>query len=281
MNQPPAHVWLNGQVLPLSEARLSPLDHGLTVGDGVFETMQAREGNIIALRQHWERLSRSCAALGIAAPAFEQMQEALRAVMAANDLPQEARLRFTVTSGDGPMGSDRGNSSPTMLAVAITLNRWPPTERVQIVPWTRNERGALTGIKSTSYAENVRALAYAKAQGAGEGILANTKGELCEGTGSNVFIVSEGRILTPALSSGCLPGITRLLTLAACAEAGLPVEETTIPLSAFETAEEAFLTSSTRDVHPIEAINGRRLARVPGELTQRAAAALSSVLLKA
>lgn len=281
MSSNPAFVWMNGRVLPAAEARLSPFDHGFTVGDGVFETLLSRGGRFVGLTEHWERLNRSCQALDIESPSLEQMRTALLEVMAATGLTQDARLRFTVTSGEGPMGSDRGDSPPTVLAVATPLNRWGPSERVQVVPWTRNERGGLAGIKSTSYADNVRALAYAKARGAGEGILANTQGDLCEGTGSNVFIVVGGRILTPPLSSGCLAGVTRAFTLTACAKAGLPVDEVAIPLALFEAAEEAFLTSSTRDVHPIAAINGRELTNVPGVLTKQASAALLKVLLDA
>lgn len=278
MSSQPSFVWINGRVLPAAEARLSPFDHGFTVGDGVFETLLVRGGRFVGLEEHWARLQRSCQALEIASPTLETMRRALEDVMSATGLTIDARLRFTVTSGDGPMGSDRGSSPPTLLAVATPLNRWGPSERVQVVPWTRNERGALAGIKSTSYADNVRALAYAKAHGAGEGILANTRGDLCEGTGSNVFVVVEGRLSTPPLSSGCLAGVTRAFTLKACANAGLEVVEAPVSLAVFEAAEEAFLTSSTRDVHPIAAINGRELAQVPGELTKRAAAALSKLL---
>lgn len=279
MSSLPPYVWINGNVVPTGEARVSPFDHGLIVGDGVFETLLMREGKFVGLKEHWQRLTRSCTTLDMPAPNLELMEKALREVMAATGLTDNARLRFTVTSGDGPMGSDRGNSQPTVLAIATALNRWGPVERVQVVPWTRNENGALAGIKSTSYADNVRALAYAKARGAGEGLLANTRGELCEGTGSNVFMVADGSIVTPPLESGCLAGITRAFAIEACAEAGLPLVERAIPLAEFEAAGEAFLTSSTRDVHPIAAINGRELPQAPGELTKQAAAALSKRLL--
>lgn len=271
----PAYLWINGHIIATSEARLSPFDHGFTVGDGVFESLPARDGRPFALTRHWQRLGASCAVLGIQVPAIEVMRTALLEVMEANGL-RNARLRFTVSSGDGPPGTEQGHGAPTILAVATPLVPWPATERVVTVAWTRNETGALAGVKSTSYAENVRALREAKANGAGEAILANTKGELCEGTGSNIFVIADGTILTPPLHSGCLAGVTRALVLEACAAAGVPVEERALPFSLMSTVEEAFLTSSTRDVHPIAAINGRMLNQTPGKLTQRAAEAFAA-----
>ena len=130
--------------------------------------------------------------------------------------------------------------------------------KVVVVPWTRNERSATAGLKTTSYAENVVALAYAKERGGIEAIFANTRGELCEGTGSNIFVVVDGELLTPPLDSGCLAGITRELTIEWCRAEGLPVREQTLPLSVLETADEVFITSSTKDVLPIS--RGRRPA---------------------
>ena len=132
------------------------------------------------------------------------------------------------------------------------------------MPWTRNERSAVAGLKTTSYAENVVAVEYAHQRGASEGLFANTRGELCEGTGSNVFLVVGGRILTPPLASGCLAGVTRALVIEWCG-----AEEATLSMSDLAAADEVFLTSSTRDVHPVSALDGRALpgtAREDGTL---------------
>ena len=273
----PAFVWLNGRVLPTAEARLSPFDHGFTVGDGVFETLPDRGQGPVALTRHWQRLVRSCEAMGIIPPSINVFRDALREVMAANGLT-DARLRFTVTAGEGPVGSDKGDAPPTLLAVAVPQTVWPAATPVVTVPWTRNERDPLAGVKSTSYGGNVIALAHAKKHGAGEAIFANTQGDLCEGTGSNVFIVREGVALTPPLDSGCLAGVTRALVLEACQRAGVPVRECRLAMNEFLEADEAFLTSSTRDVHPILSINGRALSRVPGELTRAVAGAFAALL---
>jgi branched-chain amino acid aminotransferase len=117
---------------------------------------------------------------------------------------------------------------------------------VVTAPWARNEHGALTGVKSTSYGENVRVLAYATQRGASEGLMLNTAGQLCEGTGANVFVVVDGRVVTPPLSAGALAGITRDLVLE-----WTDVEERDLTLAEALAADEVFLTSSLRDVQSV------------------------------
>ena len=121
-------------------------------------------------------------------------------------------------------------------------------------PWTRNERGATAGLKTTSYAENVRALRIAHEAGASEALMANTQGHLCEGTGTNVFVVIDGQAFTPPLDSGCLAGVSRELLLEAA-----EVTEKTMPLDVLTTADEVFLTSTTRDVQGLERVDDRTL----------------------
>lgn len=268
----PTHTWINGRIVSTSEARISPFDHGFLVGDGVFETLVARNGKPFTPTRHWRRLVASCQAMNITPPEYETYVNAMQATMQANDLA-DARIRVTLTSGDGPLGSDRGDAPATMTVAATALKPWPPTDTVMTVPWTRNERSALAGIKSTSYGDNVRALALAHREGAGEAIFANTRDELCEGTGTNIFIVSAGVVQTPPLSSGCLAGVTRALVLEACAAAGIAVEEVTLPITSLQSCEEAFLTSSTRDVHPLAKIDQRAMPGVAGPVTQRVAKA--------
>ena len=134
------------------------------------------------------------------------------------------------------------------------------------VPWPRNERGALSGLKTTSYGENVRALAYAAERGGSEAIFGNTAGNLCEGAGTNVFVVAGGRLVTPPLSAGCLAGVTRALVI----EWSGAVEQD-LPLPALAEADEAFLTGTTRDVQPIRFVDGQALPAAPGPVTAKAA----------
>jgi branched-chain amino acid aminotransferase len=257
-------VWLNGALVEQDEAVVPAFDHGLTVGDGVFETMKVVDGRPFALTRHLSRLSASAIGLGLPEPDDRTVRGAIEAVLAANDTARPLRLRITYTAGRGPLGSDRGTAEPTLLAALAPLPPWPPSCAVATVPWTRNERSATAGLKTTSYADNVRMLAFAKSRGASEAVMANTVGNLCEGTGSNVFLVLDGRLLTPPLSSGCLAGVTRALVLE-----WLGAEESDVPLAALFDAEEVFLTSATRDVLPVHAVDRRSLP-TPGPLTTKA-----------
>jgi branched-chain amino acid aminotransferase len=157
---------------------------------------------------------------------------------------------------------------------------WPATVDVVIVPWSRNERGAVAGLKTTSYAENVRALAYARERDAGEAIFLNTRGEVCEATGSNVFVIRDGVVLTPPVDAGCLLGVTRALVLELCAKHGMPVEEAALGPSALADADEAFLTSSTREVQSIGRVDGRALPAAPGPTSDKLGALLTELIAR-
>lgn len=265
-------VWVDGAVHPPADALISPFDHGLTVGDGVFETMKVVDGQAFALRRHLARLRRSAAGLGLEIPrSDEELRDAIATTIDANHAVR-ARVRVTVTGGVGPLGSKRGDAGPTVIVAVSHLPSWSSAAAVVTVPWRRNEHSAVVGLKTTSYAENVVALEYAHERGAEEAIFANTAGDLCEGTGTNVFVAIENQLWTPPLSSGCLAGVTRELLLEA-----ITVTEASLPLDALDRADEAFLTSSTRDVQPIASADGRPLPGYPGPLTRRAMAAFAAV----
>jgi branched-chain amino acid aminotransferase len=240
-------------------------DHGVTVGDGVFETMKVSDRQPFALTRHLDRLLTSAAGLGLAVDR-DLIRTGIHEIL-QHEPYGFSRLRVTVTGGPSPYGSDRGSTPPTVIIATAPLSSWPPTGDVVTVPWTRNERAATAGLKTTSYADNVIALRYAQEHDAAEAIFANTRGELCEGTGSNVFVGIGGVLVTPPLDSGCLAGITRELLVEWLGD----VVERPEPLEALADADEAFLASSTRDVQPIRAVNGRVLPSAPGPLTERAA----------
>ena len=258
-------VWVNGGLVDHAQARISPYDHGLLTGDGVFETLRVVAGTPFATRRHLERLGRSAAGLRLPCPAASVIRAAMDDVIAANGL-DTGRLRVTVTGGPSALGSDRDVVEPTVIVAGGPLPAWPPSTDVVVAPWPRNERGALAGFKTISYAENVVALAFARDRGAGEALFGNLAGNLCEGTGTNVFVGVEGRLVTPPLTGGCLPGVTRDLLLQL-----VEVAEEELPLSALASVDEAFVTSSTRDVQAIRAIDGRTLPACPGPLTRAAA----------
>ena len=260
-------VWVDGARVEPGTPAVSAVDHGITVGDGVFETAKVDGGRVFALTRHADRLDRSLYGLGLP-PANRAVVESGIAAVLAEPL-EFGRLRWTVTAGIGPLGSERGDAGYTYVVTAGPMPRPPASGGVVVVPWTRNERAATAGLKTTSYADNVVALAHAKARGASEAIFANTRGELCEGTGSNIFVVVGDEILTPPLSSGALAGITRELVLQWCRADGIPVREADLPIEILQEADEVFITSSTRDVMPVDRVDDRILST--GPLTKAAA----------
>lgn len=273
---PTPWCWLDGRIAPAAETTISVTDHGLTVGDGIFETMKVVDGVPFALTRHLRRLRRSAAALELDLPLDDDgfraaAAELITAATAAGETV--GRLRLTVTGGPGPAGSERGSAGRTVLLVTGPVDRWAETTAVATVPFTRNPDSGLAGVKSTSYAENVLALARARAVGATEALFADTSGHLSEGTGSNIFLVRDGQLLTPSLSTGCLAGITRELVL----ELTGAVEVDDAGFADLRAAEEAFLTSSTRDVQAIATVDGSTLPEAPGPLTRTAAAALATL----
>lgn len=265
-----ALIWIDGKAVRAGEASVSVLDHGLVVGDGAFETLKIVRGTPFAMSRHIRRLHTTLAALSIAPPSVDSLRDAMEQATAGNDLSY-GKLRLTVTAGSGPLGSGSPHGPARVIVAAQAPDERPPPSSVT-VPWTRNESGALAGLKTTSYAENVRALRYAHELGAGEALFANTRGQLCEGTGTNVFVAVDGELLTPPLSSGCLGGITRELVLELT-----DVHETDLPLDVLISAEEVFLTSSTRDVHAMEGVDDRSLGE-PGPITLEVASAFRALV---
>lgn len=257
-------AWLNGDLLPDPTAgALAVTDHGFTVGDGVFEAVKTIAGTPFALTRHLARLGRSAAGLGLPAPDLDDVRRGVEAVLADGaDADAIGRLRITWTAGPHPMGSGRGGGPPTLVVAYSAIEHAPASTTVVTVPWTRNEHGATAGLKTTSYAENVIALAHAHERGGSEALFANTAGHLCEGTGSNVFYVVDGELRTPSLASGCLAGITRELVVEWCG-----AREVDEPLADVrERASEAFLVSTTRDVQAISRWDDRELPE-PGPVT--------------
>jgi branched-chain amino acid aminotransferase len=241
-------VWIGDRLVPADEARVSVFDHGFTVADGVFETLKVIDGRPFALTRHLRRLAASARALDLAEPDGDLIRRAVGATAEANAraLGPLGRMRITYTGSAGPLGSDRGAAETTLVVAVTQMQPWPNAARVVTVPWPRNDRGALAGVKSTSYAENVVALATARRQGAEEAIFADTRGRLCEGTGSNVLVVLGDRIVTPSLDTGALAGITRGLAIEWC---GVAVEDH--PIDVLSDCDGILLTSSTRDIQPV------------------------------
>jgi branched-chain amino acid aminotransferase len=254
-------TWVNGAFVEGSTTvAISPADGGVSSGRGVFETLRFSEGSVICRSRHLGRLVRSAAIVGIS-PQLELVGRGLDAVaaQAAEDTGPQ-RVRITVTAGG---------------LVIVTASALPhfTAARVTVSPWVRNERGPLVGAKCTSYAENAVAFDHAISLGFDEALLYNSVGHLSEGTRTNVFLGIGRQLVTPPLSSGCLPGVIRGLLI----EMGV-AEEGDIFAADLAKTGEAFLTSSLRVVQPIRSIDSVRFGDVPGPLTARARVAIDEWL---
>ena len=252
-------------------------DHGVIVGDGVFETLlvvrRDQPAAAFAVRRHLERLRRSARVLRFECPYSD---DELRAAIAQclDAAPEAGIVRITATSGGGPLGSGRSGARGSTIVIAGNRpSDYPPGTAVAIMGFARNERGAMAGVKTTSYAENVLALDMARERGASEAIFADTRGRVSEGTGSNIFWSDGERLHTPPLDTGCLAGVTRALLLER-----LDIAETHLGVEDLPGVPEAFLASSTRVVQSIARIDDTDLPVVDGALTSNAARMMTELI---
>jgi branched-chain amino acid aminotransferase len=272
-----AWICIDGRppdLVPLQDARIGVLDHGLTVGDGVFETCKVVEGRAFALSRHLRRLASGAGVLDIQIPDVDELRSGVDAVLGStDDVLALGRLRITVTAGSRPLGDSTADHPPSIIVTAVPTTPLPPRTSAILVPWPRNERSPVASVKTTSYAESLMALRFARRAGASEAVLVNTREELCEGATSNVFGIVGGRLVTPALATGCLPGVTRELILE-----WFGGDEVCWSAEHFlSTVDAAFLTSSLRDIHPLSSLEARRWeavdstsARLAREFLERA-----------
>ena len=245
-------AWCNGSLVDPKAPAVSLLDHGLTVGDGVFEAIKITDNQPFALTRHLRRLVRSAQGLGLPEPDLEMIRKGIDETLAGQEI-KHGRIRLTFTGGVSPLGSNRaGDPEPTTAIVTTAVDPMASHTAAVTVPWPRNERGALAGLKTTSYGENVVALAYAAERDATEAIFPNLAGNLCEGTGTNVFAVIDGLVVTPPLTAGCLAGVTRALVIEWC-----DVHERDLSMAELAAADEVFLTSTTRDIQGLTRLDDR------------------------
>jgi branched-chain amino acid aminotransferase len=280
------YCWLDGKIVSEKVAKVSVLDRGLLLGEGLFETMRAYNGRVFALSRHYKRLSEGAKVLGITVPGLREIEDGIYDLLEANKL-KDARVRLTVTSGPGGPGLlPEGPTNPTVIILAHPLEALPTRilrrgARATILPIRKIARSPLGVIKTTSYAENVLGRRLAKQAGADEGIFLNTEGDLCEGTASNIFLVKFGKLFTPDLASGCLPGVTRAVVLEIAPKAGLEPEETSLSPIDLADTDEAFLTSSTREIVPLTVVDGETVGTGrPGEATAALAQRYRELVLR-
>jgi branched-chain amino acid aminotransferase group I len=275
-------VYLNGSLVPRSQARISPFDLGFLYGYGLFETMRAYSGRVFRLEKHLERLSKSAKALSLPLDAFD-LKRACHDTLKANKL-KEARIRLTVSIGEGEAAPDLPkHPRPTVLVVATSYTP-PPTEayrkgyKTVVSSIHQNSHSPLSRLKTVNYLNNILARREAKEKGADEAILLSERGLLCEGSTSNIFLVSQGTLITPNEESGCLPGITRQVVIELGKELGLKVAEREVRLEELLNADEAFLTSSLIELMPLTEVNGKPIDR--GKVTERLMSAYKEAVIR-
>lgn len=267
-------VYLNGSLIPLSQATISVLDYGFLYGFGLFETMRAYDGRVFRLDSHLGRLARSAKILGLPIGVLD-LKDAVMATIQANQL-SEARIRVTVSMGEGTMVPDPSTcSQPTVLIMAQPYQPYSEPVyqkgfRAVVSSIRRNSQSPLSRLKSANYLESMLARQEARAAGVDEALCLNEKGLLAEASMSNVFLVTDGILRTPGEESGILPGITRETILELASQLGINTLEHDIRRDELLQAQEAFLTNSLIEVMPLIEIEGKPVASGrPGPLTNR------------
>ncbi|MFO7953526.1 D-amino acid aminotransferase [Thioalkalivibrio sp.] len=272
-------AYFNGEYLPLDEVRISPLDRGFLFGDSVYEVIPSYAGEFFLLPEHLERLRRSLEAIRIPDPfAPGEWTALLKDLLARNADPAtpDLGIYLQVTRGVAPRDhAFPADAQPTVLAMANPIRPLPEAVRVEGVAAVTAEdrRWERCDIKATTLLANVLNRQDAMERGAVEAVLLRD-GKLTEGAASNVFVVLDGRVITPPLDASVLPGITRWRVLELARELGYPVEERGISADELARAREIWLTSSTREILPVTRLDDRAVgAGRPGPAWQAVHAA--------
>ena len=269
-------VYINGELVERTEARVSAFDRGLLYGYGLFETMRSYGGRVFRIDRHLSRLMRSAEMLAIdTALDAAELGRAVYDTVSANKL-DDARIRLTVTAGEGERSlSPPTSGSLTIMVVAERLELPKSTAykngiRAAIVGGRRNSQSPLSGLKAIGYLESLLARSQAAAAGADEAVMLNERGLVAECSTSNIFIVASGRLLTPSVESGILPGITRDVIMELASGLGVEASECDVAVADLFNAGEAFITNSVIEVLPVVEVDDRPIGPgKPGEVTGR------------
>ncbi len=269
-------VYINGRLLPKEDAKISVYDHGLLYGDGVFEGLRSYGGKVFRLQQHLDRLWDSARAIRLEIPLTrEEMSKAIYRTLEANQF-QDAYIRLVVTRGAGTLGLDPNRcSDPQVIVITDRITLYPEKDyreglTIVTAATIRNHPAALSPrIKSLNYLNNILAKIEGLQAGCVEALMLNTKGEVAECTGDNIFLVRDRTLLTPPLDAGILEGITRDAVIELAGQAGIPVRE--VPLTRHDVyiADECFLTGTAAEVIPVVRVDTRTIGDgTPGPITR-------------
>jgi len=269
-------VYIDGQYCDEKNARVSVFDHGLLYGDGVFEGIRAYNGRVFKLKEHIDRLYDSAKAILLDIPmSHAEMMRAVIETCRQNTL-RDGYIRLMVTRGIGTLGLNPNRcKNPSVIIIADTIQLYPQElydkgMAIVTVPTTRNSNNALNpAIKSLNYLNNILAKIEANLAGVEEALMLNSAGYVAECTGDNIFILKDGRLLTPPLSSGALYGITRATVIDLARDAGITVSEPNLTRYDLYIADECFLTGTGAEIIPVTKIDGRVVGSgKPGSVTR-------------
>ena len=270
-------IHIDGKYYGKEDAKISVYDHGLLYGDGVFEGMRSYGGKVFRLDEHLDRLWHSAKAIWLEIPITRaEMVKAVNDTLAANGI-EDGYIRLIITRGVGTLGLDPNKCGrPSVIVIADAISLYPEELyrnglEIVTVSVVRNHSAALSPrIKSLNYLNNILAKIEGMQAGCSEALLLNSKGEVAECTGDNIFLVRKGKLATPPLDAGILEGVTRDAVIELARDAGMEVAET--PLTKYDvyTADECFLTGSAAEVIPVVKLDGRSIGDGrPGPITKK------------
>jgi branched-chain amino acid aminotransferase len=269
-------IYMSGQLVPKSEAKVSVFDHGFLYGDGIFEGIRVYEGNIFKCREHLIRLYESAKSILLEIPMkIEELEDAIVETVRANEL-SDGYIRLIVSRGVGDLGLDPASCRIAEVIIIADQVRLFPDElykkglEIVTVPTRRNTPDALNPkIKSLNYLNNVLVKIEARRAGVLEALMLNHEGYVCEGSGDNIFLVKNGKMITPPGYLGALEGITRAAVMEIAKEKGYEVVETPFTRHDVYVADECFLTGTAAEVIPVISVDGRVVGQgVPGDVTK-------------
>lgn len=263
-------VFHNEKILPIEEVRLSPGQAGVINGWGIFTTVRIVEGIAFAFERHWQRLQRDASRTHIP---FSFKMETVRAqlgeLIRANRVNEGCARVYVIYNQVGFWRSEENFPAVDLILYTAPLPSYHEPARLALREHGRHAASPLSGVKTTSWLNNVWNLYEAQQAGCDEVVLLNERGEVAECTAANVFCVREGRVWTPPLNSGCLEGITRDILLEIGASAGVPVAERVLRPDDLYSADEVFISSTNRSMIAVGEINGHKIASAPGPIVQK------------
>ena len=256
-------VYLNGSIIPRSNVKISPFDQGFLYGYGLFETMRSYSGRIFLLDKHLNRLRRSASMIALSLDDFD-LERACYDTLKANQL-DNARIRLTISAGENDSTPDApAKTTPTVVVIAARYD--PPSQEIYrtgysaVVSQIRQySQSPLSQLKSANYLSYLLARREARAKGADEALLLNERGFICEGSASNIFLVSGIKLFTPDAASGCLPGITRQVIIELASELNITVDQQSVPADVLFEADEVFITNSILELMPLREVDGKTI----------------------